>query len=176
MGLVGISPLSEMGFALMPSFSWVSPICHYQTVSHRWNASVCSSAIASVCSISSLDGTPTPTRLRPRRCPRLPARPGFLAAGAGSASDSLDGTTSTGASPAAARSRRLPRRVARPRQARLRRWRAQGGSAVGGATSTGAAERRVRGGGGLVELGLDAGPQGPDGGGARGRRWRLPWP
>ena len=48
--------------------------------------------------------------------------------------------------------------------------------AVGGATSTGAAERRVRGGGGLVELGLDAGPQGPDGGGARGRRWRLPWP
>ena len=127
----GISPSSEAGFALLPSRKWVSPVCHYQTVSHRWNASVCSSAIASVCSVSSLDGTPTLTRLRPRRCPRLPARPGFLAAGAGSASDSLDGTTSTGASPAAARSRRLPRRVARPRQARLRRWRAQGGSRGG---------------------------------------------
>ena len=53
-----ISPLSEVGFALLPSLSWVSPVCHYKTVSHRWNASVCSSAIASVCSVSSLDGTP----------------------------------------------------------------------------------------------------------------------
>ena len=54
----GISPLSEVGFALLPSLLWVSPVCHYQTVSHRWNASVCSSTIASVCSVSSLDGTP----------------------------------------------------------------------------------------------------------------------
>ena len=137
----GISPLSEVGFALLPSLSWVSPVCHYKTVSHRWNASVCSSAIASVCSVSSLDGTPTPTRLRPRRCPRLSRaswifggrsrlRLGLLGrhdlngrvprSGTLEAAPAAGGATWTGTSPAVARSRWLPRWAARPRRARQR--------------------------------------------------------
>jgi len=161
-----------VGFALLPSQERVSPVCHHQTVSRRWNASVCSSAIASV---SSLDGTPTLTRLRP------PAAHGSPRV--------LDFWRQEPAPPRTPWTARLQR--ARPPRRHARGgsrdgWRdldrrVSGGGAlkaapaVGGATSTGAALRRVRGGGGLVELGLDAGPQGPDGGGARGRRWRSPW-
>ena len=52
----------------------------------------------------------------------LTADPLEAAAGAGSASGSLGGATTTGASPAAARSRRLPLRPAR-RRGKGRRWR-----------------------------------------------------
>ena len=167
----GISP--EAGFGSFTITKWVPPVCYYLTAEIPPSAPPPSHPSPPSPPSTELQRRPVPGRAAAHGFPRV-----------------LDFWRQEPAPPRTPWTARLQR--ARPPRRHARGgsrdgWRdldrrVSGGGAlkaapaVGDAMSTGAAERRVRGGGGLVELGLDAGPQGPDGGGARGRRWRLPWP